>query len=263
VHRFPSVRWLIAIALASASTGVGIAIASASPNPGHARASLPLAKLVALGKNLARGLNDARVKTALVVGTTKRAAENWLEPGATLAGAADPWAYLIVLRGRFICTRCSYPAGAHPPRGRSAQIVWVPGEGVSDFGLTQRVSGGLDKLGPVIEIKLGPAGGPVSDLARTQRVAYHRCRGERLSVRGTARGSLNITNLRVIGISCSRAAATVRASSYEATPAGPLFSSPGFSCSGPVGPPPPRAKPRYYHCSHRRRMFEFLVPGFS
>jgi len=216
-----------------------------------------LAQLLALGKNSASGLNDARVKTALVVATTKHAAEKWLEPGAILPGAADPRAYPIVLRGRFICTHCSYPAGAKPPRGRSAQMIWVPGHGVSDFGLTQRVPGGLDELGRVVKINLVPPA------VRAPQGAYHRCRGEHLSVRGTAGGSLNVTNLRVIRLSCSRAAAAVRASSYEATPAGPLFASSGFSCSGPVGPPLPRAKPRYYHCNHRRERFEFLVPGFS
>ena len=239
VHCFLSFRWLIAIALASASTGVGIAIASASPNRGKAQATLPLAGLVALAKNSASGLSDARVKTMLVVVTTKHAAEDWLEPGAVSFGAADPRAYLVVLRGRFICTRCSYPAGAKPPRGGSAQIIWVPGQGVSDFGLTQRVPGRLDRLGRVVKINLVALAGPAPDLTRTQQAAYHRCRGEHLIVRGTAGGSLNVTNLRVIEISCSRAAAAVRAGSYEATPAGPLFTSPRFSCSGPVGPPPP------------------------
>jgi hypothetical protein len=104
--------------------------------------------------------------------------------------------------------------------------------------------------------------------ALTRQATYHRCKREQLSVRGlsvrgTPAGSLAVTSLRVIRMSCSRAAAAVRASSYEATPGGPLVTSPRFSCSGPVGPPPPGAKPRYYHCDHRRHGFEFLVPGFS
>ncbi len=263
MNRPSSFLWLIAIALASASAGVGIAIASASPNPETTRAPLPLARLAALARKSARRLDDAHVKTALVVATTERAAENWLEPGAISPAAADPRAYLIVLRGRFICTQCSYPPGAKPPRGRSAQIVWVPGHGVSDFGLTQRVPGGLRKLGRVVKIELAAATGPAPEPGGTQQSAYHRCPGERLSVRGTMGGSLNVTSLRVIRISCSGAAAVVRASSYQATPGGPLFRMPRFSCSGPVGPPPPGAKPRYYHCNHRRQMFEFLVPGFS
>ena len=99
--------------------------------------------------------------------------------------------------------------------------------------------------------------------ALTQQGTYHRCKREHLSVRGIQGGSLAVTSLRVITISCSRAAVAVRASSYEATPGGPLFTSPGFSCTGPVGLAPPGTKPRYYRCDHRRQKFEFLVPGSS
>jgi hypothetical protein len=174
----------------------------------------------ALAKSTASGLNDASVKTALVVATAKHAAEGWLEPGAISPGAADPRAYLIVLKGRFICTHCSYPAGAKPPRGRWAQSIWIPGQRVSDFGLTQRLPGGLDKLGRVVKINLLAPAVTAPALAQAQDPTYHRCRRERLSVRGTAGGSLNLTNLRVIRIPCSGAAPAVRASSYEATPAG-------------------------------------------
>jgi hypothetical protein len=107
-----------------------------------------------------------------------------------------------------------------------------------------------------------------ASFAHTQNRVHHRCGREQLSVRGlsvrgTRQGSLTVNNLRVIGISCSRAASALRAGSYEATPGGPLFTAPGFTCSGPVGPPPPGSKPRYYHCCRRRQRFEFLVPGFS
>jgi hypothetical protein len=128
-----------------------------------------------------------------------------------------------------------------------------------------------------MRLKFSPAGIATLSLATatiliasaTSRVAlanqpvYHRCTREHLSVRGTAGGSLPITNLRVIRMSCAGAAIAVRASSYEATPGGPLFTSPGFSCSGPVGIPPPGTKPRYYRCDDRGKSFEFLVPGFS
>jgi hypothetical protein len=104
---------------------------------------------------------------------------------------------------------------------------------------------------------------PPVGFARSPQGAYVRCKREHLSARGITGGSLTVTSLRVIRISCARAAVAVRASRYEATPGGPLFTSPGFSCGGPVGLPPPGAKPRYYHCEHRRQSFEFLVPGFS
>ncbi len=126
-----------------------------------------------------------RVKTALVVATTKHTAEEWLEPGAISPAAADPRAYLIVLKGPFICTRCSYPAGAKPPRGRWTQSIWVSGQGVSDFGLTQRVPGSLDKLGRVVKINLIAPAVTASDPAQAQQVTYHPCRRGHLSVRGT------------------------------------------------------------------------------
>lgn len=105
--------------------------------------------------------------------------------------------------------------------------------------------------------------GTTSAIARTPQVAYQRCRHGHLSVAGARGTSLDVTNLRVSWISCKRVAAAVRAGTFEATPAGPLFSIPGFTCGEPVGPPPPGVKPRYYHCSHGRQRFEFLVPGFS
>ena len=107
------------------------------------------------------------------------------------------------------------------------------------------------------------AEGAASAGGRARQVSYKRCRHERLSVRGTGGHSLRVNNLRVHAISCARAAAALRASTFEATPAGPLFSTRGFKCGGPVGPPPAGAKPRYYHCKHQRQLFEFLVPGFS
>jgi hypothetical protein len=105
--------------------------------------------------------------------------------------------------------------------------------------------------------------GAANALARTQGITYGPCRDVHVTVHGPGSDSLRITNLRVHRISCSRTAAALRASTFEATPGGPLFSTAGFKCGGPVGPPPPGAKPRYYHCNHGRQVFEFLVPGFS
>jgi len=125
------------------------------------------------------------------------------------------------------------------------------------------------KLSPKVAVALSVATATLllvhvtGGFALTQQGAYHRCKREHLSVPGATGGSLAVTSLGVIRMSCSQAATAVRASSYEATPGGPLFTSPGFSCTGPVGPPPPGSKPRYYRCDHRRQRFEFIVPGFS
>lgn len=99
--------------------------------------------------------------------------------------------------------------------------------------------------------------------ARTSTVTYQPCRHEHLSARGASGFSIPVTRLRVSRISCSRAAAAVRAGSFELTPGGPLFSTPGFVCSSPIGPPLPGMKPRYYRCAHRRERVEFLLAGSS
>jgi hypothetical protein len=102
-----------------------------------------------------------------------------------------------------------------------------------------------------------------ADSAAGQRPRYTPCRHEHLTISGGAGGSLPASHLRVIGISCADAAEAVSSGTYEATPAGPLFSTAGFACTSPVGPPPPGAKPRSYRCRSGERKFEFLVPGFS
>jgi hypothetical protein len=123
--------------------------ATASTGPG------PIAQLVALARRSLPGLGDSTVTYASVVATTKKAAENWLEPGSVPATGASPRAYLIVLHGRFVCQSCTRPSGARTTRGSSAQLVWVPGAGVTDVGLTPRVPTGLPHLGRVVRIYLG------------------------------------------------------------------------------------------------------------
>ncbi len=99
--------------------------------------------------------------------------------------------------------------------------------------------------------------------APAQGAQFKRCPNEHLSSRDSVGQTLPITSVRVSGISCAVAVAAVRASTFEATPGGPLFSVPGFICTGPVGPPPPHSKARYYRCTRGHETFEFLVPGFS
>jgi hypothetical protein len=150
--------------------------------------------------------------------------------------------------------------GSRRPPWRGRVMTWLAARSVFRMRLRFSPAGAVTLSVATATLLLVSATG---GFALSRQGAYLRCKQEHLSVRGAAGGSLTITNLRVIRISCSRAAAAVRASRYEATPGGPLFTSPGFSCGGPVGLPPPRAKPRYYYCDHRRQRFEFLVPGFS
>jgi hypothetical protein len=141
------------VVAAAASIALAIEFSAASAERTAAQ-RLPLAKLVKLARGTAAGLGDPNVSTALVVSTRRNQAENWLEPGAVPPTRANPRVYVIVLRGRFVCETCSVPPGGKPPRGHSAQIIWQPGRGATDFGLTQRRPRGLHKLGHVVRISL-------------------------------------------------------------------------------------------------------------
>jgi hypothetical protein len=75
-----------------------------------------------------------------------------------------------------------------------------------------------------------------------------------------------VKSLRVTGISCTKASAAIRAGSFALTPAGPQFSTKGFYCTSPVGPPPPGSSgPRLYSCTtdSGREKLTFTVPEFQ
>jgi hypothetical protein len=100
-----------------------------------------------------------------VIATRKNAAEHVTTPGAVPADPHNPRAYLILIRGRFVCSSCSGPVGAEPPRGRVAYEIWMPGHGISDFGLQRAVPRGLHRLGRVVRLRLVPPRIPASELA--------------------------------------------------------------------------------------------------
>jgi hypothetical protein len=120
-------------------------------------AAIPVAKLAALARGSAARFGDPTVASASVIATTRLAAENWMERGSAGPGTPDARAYLILLRGRFVCELCPRPAGAAAPHGGSAQILWVPGHGVTDGGLTRRVPPGIRTLGIGQRITFSPS----------------------------------------------------------------------------------------------------------
>lgn len=147
-------RWIAVGAAVAVVATTALGVAAASTTHSRARPKIPVHELVAIARSESDGLGDPHVRTALVVATRKDAAENWMEPGAIPPGPTNPRAYVIVLQGRFVCEACSAPAGAQLPSGHSAQVIWVPGKGVTDFGLTARTPRGLRKLGRVVTIGL-------------------------------------------------------------------------------------------------------------
>ncbi len=152
------------VGVAAVVVGVSISFASASSAGRSGQAAFPVAQLVALARGSADSLGAPHVAGALVVATGKNQAENWLEPGAVPPVHPNPRVWVIVIKGRFVCDSCSGPPGHHAPRGGSAQSIWLPGQGVSDFGLTRRVPPGLSKLGHVTKLSLTPPRVPQRDL---------------------------------------------------------------------------------------------------
>jgi hypothetical protein len=127
--------------------------------------ALPVAQLVSIGRGMASGLGDPHVRTAWVIATRKDAAERATTPGAVPPDPHNPRAYLILIRGRFVCSSCSGPVGAKPPRGKVAYDIWVPGRGISDFGLVRHVPRGLHRLGPPVRMRLVAPRIPARELA--------------------------------------------------------------------------------------------------
>jgi hypothetical protein len=147
---------MILTVVVAAAVAVSFAWASPSSRSERGVKALPVAQLVELAHGSARSLGAPGVETALVVATRKNQAENWMEPGAVPSTSANPMVWVVVIQGRFVCNECSSIAGTDVPHGRSAQSIWLPGRGVSDFGLTRRLPPGLSKLGHVIKLRLTP-----------------------------------------------------------------------------------------------------------
>jgi hypothetical protein len=146
--------------VALVAIGAAVALAAGSPRVCACGRKPPVGKLVSIARSTAAGLGDPNVRTGWAVATSKRAAEEWLEPGSTTLKGSGPLAYVIVVEGNFVCRTCSAPASAKLPHGHSAQVVWVPGQGVTDWGLTPHEPRGLARLGRVMRLDLSRAGKP-------------------------------------------------------------------------------------------------------
>jgi hypothetical protein len=138
---------------AAAVAACGGGTPASAPRPAHE--TLPAAQLVSIARRMAAGLGDPHVRTAWVLPTSKNAAENATDPGAVPPERRDPRAYFIMIRGRFVCRVCSRPLGAKAPRGKVAYDIWVPGRGITDSALEQRIPHGVSKLGPMVRLDLG------------------------------------------------------------------------------------------------------------
>jgi hypothetical protein len=95
-------------------------------------------------------------------------------------------------------------------------------------------------------------------------LAWTVCSGEQVSaplLPGTQ--TLGLTRIRANRMKCDRALHAIRTGSFEITPAGPQFTTGGFDCDSPIGPPPLQAPPRSFRCAAGNASFRFTVPGVS
>jgi hypothetical protein len=158
--------WLwVAMSGTAAVAACGAGAAASAPRPGGR--GLPVARLVSIAQGLATRLHDPHVDTAWVIATRRNAAEHATTPGAVRPDPADARAYLIVIRGRFVCRDCTGPSGARPPRGRVAYDIWVPGHGIIDFGLQRRMPRRLGRLGRIVRLELARPAIPAGGLGRS------------------------------------------------------------------------------------------------
>jgi hypothetical protein len=146
-------------ALAVGTAVVGISLLAGCGGSHHA-SSLPglttkkLATLTALARSAAKADGDAHPSSAMVYASRRHEAN--VAAGAGTGVPGRQLVYLVVVRGHFICTGCSGPAGAAPPRG---DVITMVVSRKTLRGLDDGIGGRVDtsKVGPGLPLQLGRA----------------------------------------------------------------------------------------------------------
>ena len=86
-------------------------------------------------------------------------------------------------------------------------------------------------------------------------VSFRACPASHLSVKTGGR-PFPVSLLGVSHLTCASALKALRAGSFFLTPADPIFSTPGFHCTSPIGPPRP-GPTRYVVCRKGQEAFRF------
>lgn len=113
-----------------------------------------LARLEAMVRTTAKADGDAHPSSATVFASRRHEANIAAGAGTGVFGSQP--VYLVVVRGRFVCTGCSGPAGHTPPRGDVITMVLARRTLQSlDFGIGGHVN--TSKVGPGLPLVLGHA----------------------------------------------------------------------------------------------------------
>lgn len=135
-----------AVCITLAACGATTTASSATHAASASRPSLTEHQILSLALSAATRAGDAR-PTLIQHAEGTREAANGVDSGDIVPG--DGWSYLIAIRGRFVLTDASYPAGARPPKGTVLTlIVAARTDHVTDGGVSDRYPH-LATLGPV------------------------------------------------------------------------------------------------------------------
>jgi len=72
---------------------------------------------------------------------------------------------------------------------------------------------------------------------------------------GCSRHTRRTRHLQVSRLTCAKAVRAIKRGTFDLTPGGPVFSTPGYRCHSPVGPP--LDGPRFTVCRHYTHAFRF------
>lgn len=99
--------------------------------------------------------SDGTVSSVDVYGPGSRAGLVKASSGDVVVESAKEKAmrfYLVVLKGSFVCTGCSGPAGSKPPHGTVETYVWSAEESGTDYGIGNSAGPGVSQLRRVATI---------------------------------------------------------------------------------------------------------------
>lgn len=150
LRRTPQVKVLAAVA-ALASIAVLVAAGGSSRHM-----SAPLReRITAVARRTAHSLDDsAALKVASVYGPASYRAAAHAADGTTTTNRKKGRFYVIVLRGRFVCSWCPLPPGAQSPHGSIATKIWSPHGHGGGLGIRRKLPTSLSRLGPPTRIDL-------------------------------------------------------------------------------------------------------------
>lgn len=107
-----------------------------------------------MAKAAAKANGDADPSSVTVFASRRHEANIAAGAGSGVPGSQP--VYLVIIRGTFVCTGCTRPAGAAPPRGDVMTMVLTR---KTLRGLDSGIGGQVDtsKVGPGLPLQLGRA----------------------------------------------------------------------------------------------------------